>query len=102
MNVSSFIATTGSDLNRATQSASGAWHVETLLAGQDVRCLAGDCSILAWSMPVRRARACSDLATAARPGSQPAWAAESSRCLRSAQKLPFNLGNIFRTMIALA
>src|SRR5262245_44157902 len=42
MCVSSFIATTGSGLSRATRTASGVWHVETLLAGQDVRCLAAD------------------------------------------------------------
>src|SRR5262245_58748557 len=42
MSVSSFIATTGSGLSRATHTDSGAWHVETLLADQDVRCLAAD------------------------------------------------------------
>src|SRR5262245_55744017 len=42
MSVTSFIATTGSGLTRATHTASGAWHVETLLADQDVRCLAAD------------------------------------------------------------
>ena len=42
MSVSSFIATTGSGLSRATHTDSGAWQVETLLADQEVRCLAAD------------------------------------------------------------
>src|SRR5262245_57643712 len=42
MSVSSFIATTGSGLTRATHTDSGEWHVETLLVDQDVRCLAAD------------------------------------------------------------
>lgn len=42
MSVHTFIATTGSGLARATQSADGKWAVDFLLADQDVRCLAAD------------------------------------------------------------
>ena len=42
MSVSSFIATTGGGLTRATHTDSDEWHVETLLADQEVRCLAAD------------------------------------------------------------
>src|SRR5215203_2138030 len=37
-----FIATTGDGIARATQDDSGQWHVERLLAGMDVRCIAAD------------------------------------------------------------
>ena len=36
------LATNGSGLVRATRDASGAWQAETLLEGDDVRCLAAD------------------------------------------------------------
>lgn len=42
MNASIFISTTGDGLSRASRSTSGDWEVESILAGQDVRCLATD------------------------------------------------------------
>lgn len=42
MNAKIFIATTGKSLARAERDSSGAWTVEYLLEGQDVRCLAAD------------------------------------------------------------
>ncbi len=42
MNPHGFVAITGHGLARASQTAGGEWAVETLLADQDVRCLAAD------------------------------------------------------------
>lgn len=42
MGASIFISTTGNGIARASQNNSGKWHVEKLLSGTDVRCLAVD------------------------------------------------------------
>src|SRR5207249_8316902 len=40
MSMQTFLATTGHELARASQQASGEWQIEFFLAGQDVCCLA--------------------------------------------------------------